>query len=794
MKEKENSTSPYDKEITALDKLAQNIMGVIDPEYKNKNILSNKKIKYQNIIDRQLDLSKGVSNGSIVDFIYTTRENAKGITPSKSEIMVDSADIFNKNNNEIFGYFQEIYKNKFIEYRDLKFISKFIPSLGEAVKITLNYICSADNMSDAISRVIKLPDNIDQNTKEMILSEIKRIEKENKILKNLKNTVFKNTLVTGGYYVYCVGYKKLFEEYSVKKESGKFNKHTNAPFKNNSTDKKKAKVDYSLESSTCLIGEDSIAMETLIVPHEIIKDELSKTFTGKDADTMALELDSSLSSFNFIDCNIPFDCLEDVESFAMEAANKKQKSDIMVKNYGEGTYLSDIYKNKSKSDKLKNIYRGVDGTIDTSDAVSNPKGEEFDIGGSYIKYISKKNLTPITTLNTIVGYFHILPIPKYSSNKKGGDSGSASGLLSSSLFSSTNISQKKKDEAMQNIANSISSSIVKQFSSKFVSANAKYKKLIADCIIANGLVNNDYMIQYIPPEDIIEFKINENEDGEGESILSDSLFPAKLLLSIIVCKMLNYVNNSGNKTIAHIYKGPIGTVTKNQLDRVVRNMQESNATFNDLISPNLMFAKFARDNKIALPRARGGNKLVELETQEGQNIDMNTDYENKLEKMAILGTGVPSSFMDRIDDIQFSRQIISDNINFATKISSYQADLEEPMTTFYRKLIESSTLPEDAKQIAVDNLEVKLPRPSVLANSNNSEQLQTLSSLAQLGANVMVGDNNQDPNAGILKDKLAKAIIVTNSPFFDWEKVEKLYKDIQMEMAVTSEDENNKPN
>lgn len=47
MKEKENSTSPYDKEITALDKLAQNIMGVIDPEYKNKNILSNKKIKYK---------------------------------------------------------------------------------------------------------------------------------------------------------------------------------------------------------------------------------------------------------------------------------------------------------------------------------------------------------------------------------------------------------------------------------------------------------------------------------------------------------------------------------------------------------------------------------------------------------------------------------------------------------------------------------------------------------------------------------------------------------------------------
>lgn len=790
---KENRSSKYDKEITLLDKLARNIIEVVDPEYKNKTIMANKQVKYQSIVDRQLNLAKGISDNSIVDFIYTTRQNAKGNNPSKSEIMVDSADIFNKNNSDIFGYFQEIYKNKFIEYTDLKFVSKFIPSLGQAVKITLDYICSADNMSDAISRVIKLPDNIDPNTREMILTEIKRIEKSEKILKNLKNTVYKNTLVTGGHYVYAVGYKKLFEEYSAKKEKGKFNKTNNSPL-DNSASKKKGKVDYGLESSMCQFGEEAIAMETLVVPDEIIKDELAKTFTDKDDNVakMAMELNSSLSSFHFVDCNIPYDCIEDVEIFAMEAANKNQKSDITVKNYGEGTYHSDIYKNKSKSDKIKSIYRGVDGTMDVSDTSSNSKAEEFDIGGTYIKYISKKNLIPIKTLNTVVGYYHILPVPKYASNRKGGNNGSANGLLSSSLFSSTNISQKKKDEAIQNIADSISSSIVKQFSSKFVSTNAKYKNLIADCIIANGLVNNEYMIQFIPPEDIIEFKINENEDGDGESMLSDSLFPAKLLLSIIICKMLNYVNNSGNKTIAHIYKGPIGTVTKNQLDRVVRNLQETNATFNDLISPNLMFAKFARDNRIALPRAKNGNKLVEFETQEGQQVDMGTDYETKLEKMAILGTGVPSSFMDRIDDTQFSRQIISDNINFATKISSYQADLEEPTTALYRKLAENSSLPDVAKQIAVEKLEVKLPRPSVLANSNNSDQLQTLSSLAQLASGVVVGENNQDPNAPTLKDKLTKAIVVTNSPFFDWEKVESLYKDIQMEIANISTDQNNK--
>ena len=795
MKDEKNKTSKNDTKVRGLDRLARSLLEVVDPEYKTSTLMSSKQIRYQNIADRQLNIAKGVSDGSIVDFVYATRENDKGHNPSKVEMLVDSSDIFDKNNSDIYGYFQEIYKNKFIEYTDLKFISKFIPSIGEAVKITLDYICSADSMSDAIARTIKLPDSIDKNTKELIITEIHKIEKDLKLLKHLKNTTFKNTLVTGSHYVYAVGYKQLFEEYSLKKENGKFDRGDNVPFNNKkqAKDKKNIRMSQSMESATCSIGEGEIAMESLIISPTDIQSQLVESF-GKSPDVskLASDIHNGLSTFNFIDFAIPFDCLEDVEVAAMEAQNQRGKSDIKVKEYGEGTYHSDIYKNKSASDKLSKLSNGVDGTMDIDKSTSG-NGEEFSITGTYIKYIDNKNLIPIKTLNTLVGYYHIIPRPK--STVKGKDGNQPNGLSgSSSLFSSTNISQKKKDDAMRGIADSISSAIVNQFNAKFVSSNAKYKKIIADCIIANGLVNNEYMIQFIPPEDIIEFKINEDEEGAGESILANSLFPAKLLLSFLICKMLNYVNNSGNKTIAHVYKGPIGTVTKNQLDRVVRNMQDANATFNDLISPNLMFSKFARDNRIALPRSRSGNKLVELETQEGQQIDMNTDYENKLEKMAILGTGVPSTLMDRIDDTQFSRQIIADNIKFATKISSLQADLEDPMTELYKVLCKNSTLPDEAKRIVQDKLEIKLPRPSVLANSNNSDQLQTLSSLAQLAATTMVGENNQAPNAAKLKDDLAKQIVIENSPFFDWDNVERLYKQVIMDNTTPDKDGDNADN
>ena len=38
-------------------------------------------------------------------------------------------------------------------------------------------------------------------------------------------------------------------------------------------------------------------------------------------------------------------------------------------------------------------------------------------------------------------------------------------------------------------------------------------------------------------------------------MLQDALFPAKMLLSTIISKLLLYMNKSGNKTIAYVRKG-----------------------------------------------------------------------------------------------------------------------------------------------------------------------------------------------------------------------------------------------
>ena len=262
---------------------------------------------------------------------------------------------------------------------------------------------------------------------------------------------------------------------------------------------------------------------------------------------------------------------------------------------------------------------------------------------------------------------------------------------------------------------------------------------------------------------------------------------------MLVCRQLNYINKSGNKTIAHIHKGPVNAYTSNQINRVVRDIQEQQVTFNDLLSPNLVFNKFNRDGNLAIPTAKNGDRLIDFETQEGQNIDMNPEYEKELENMAILGTGVPSVIMEYAGSADFAKQLVSANIKFAGRIASLQSDLEEPTTILYKSILQDSNLTDAQKIIVMESLEIKLPRPRVLTNSNNNDYVQSIVQTAETIADVALGRDsvqNQETNPhGVeIKEKLMYSITKDSAPFVDWDDIDDKIKNITMEVAAKAGD------
>ena len=252
------------------------------------------------------------------------------------------------------------------------------------------------------------------------------------------------------------------------------------------------------------------------------------------------------------------------------------------------------------------------------------------------------------------------------------------------------------------------------------------------------------------------------------------------------------MNKSGNKTIAYVRKGPIDINTSNHVQRTIRMLQQADITFSDLLSTNLSFQKFNRNGNIQLPMAKNGDRLIDFETQEGQDVDLNTPMEEYLEKLAIMGTGVPSVILEYTDAADYAKSIVTANIKFAGRVASLQSDLEEPTTDVYKGLIATSNLPEELKKKVIPTFQFKLCRPRVLTNSNMADYLSQMESVTTSLARLYLGDNDADDTAIDLRRRFVKEMSAQLLPFISWDEFETILEKMKVEASGEKDlDKNN---
>ena len=809
------------QEARNLSNISKKLLHLADDKFDIKSGIELKTARYNEIINRNLEVTKGVAGGNILDFAQSIRmdemrTSTGGLSPNNRQ---DIRKMLTTSSGEIYTYFQEVYQNKYIEIADLKFISKFIPALGEAVQCLLDSVTNSDDLSGTISRTIQPDESMSKEDITKLTAVIESLEKEYKLQKRLKNIVYKSAMVSGKYYIYAIPYSDLFEQYS--KDRYESANAMNLAETENSRKQMKRKIPGGLKnvneswveekdgslrnknSNNILrmdsygIAEESVSnainvQELQNIVNEAKMDYLSGDDNKKTANAVVTalerfgnELSSRVSTVKIIHSSIPEIVLDDLP--AMEAYRENEK--VMKVNDPNYKGLFDSYFGSTPID----MEAGVVSTDGAS--TSGVKAEKnFRISGTYVRYIDPKNIIPIRLMNETIGYYYIQSA-KRTKRIVEANSNTNNNMLGTDVFSGAfnigALNDQRKASIVDSIVDSISNSICMNFSKKFVAKNADFKKAIADCITYNGFLDNDYHVQFIDPKYILEFTINEDEEGNGESILAKSLFPAKLLLSLVTARMLNYLNLSGDKQIAHVSKGPIDTHTGRQTQRIIRNMQETKITFSDLLSTNLVFNKFSRNKNILLPRARDGQNLVDFEVMEGQNIDMNPEYEKQLEQWAVLGTGVPSVIMEYMGQSDFAKGFETGNIKYASRVSSIQSDMEEPTTELYNILVENSNLDEEVKNRLVGKFKIKLNRPKTLAIANNNEYLSTLQQMLQMISTIMFGENVQDPKLVKQKDEFNRLAARDYAPYIDWNAFEEYKKQAAIVVADPSENTGN---
>lgn len=738
------------------DTIVSKMIMSLDDNYVSTLNLNEKNAEFKSIINDELELARGVSKGNIIDFTKAiSNNNAKSIQTSSSDD--DLYRFITQNSGPIYETFTQRYKNKFIEAQDLSFISKFVPSLSQALRIALNHITSSDDLSGMFTRSLDYGSNLDDDDAAMLTRAIEQFETENKLLFKLKNTCYYNCLVTGKYYIYAVSYSKLFTEYSKSKAlTSDFEKATASA---------KGTSDITIASEGVTYTGCDTELKTLTATCALEAAEIAE-IKGLTASNLGVSEDNvsnmqirkglinGIADVVTLESAIPAEVLEGMSGLESVLDNK---------DLAAGDGFRKVIDDASKIKKNPNMI--PDGTVDTG----NKKGEKFDVTGTYIKFIDANKVIPIKVLDEVIGYLYI----ETKAKKKDQDA---------ARFMAGELTNVKREDAIEKIAKMLAQKIATNFSAKFVADNIQFKNLIANCILANGVVNTEYKIQFISTDDMIPFNVNPDENGDGQSCLKNSMFPAKLLTAYTMKKNLNYINKSGDRTIAYIKGGQVDVSRKNQVMKIIRNLQETNVTFGDMMSDySMMFHKYASDNNIVMPTGRNGNHLVDFEKMDGQNIDMNTEYEKTLENQALTATGIPPLIIEQYNQADFSKAYTTAHLGFAGSVAGWQSDLEDSTTMLYKKIIENLDIDDNIKQRVLPLFKFKLPRPKTLSALNNTESLSNATQIADTYTQLRYGEVDQnDDRMKEVVNKVKLDIVKDQTPFIDWEKFDDIAKEAEL--------------
>jgi hypothetical protein len=655
----------------------------------------------------------------------------------------DIQDIFASDNQGIFEFFKERYRNQNLMYEDLSMICTQLFELQEAVNATRDAIVTSDDLSQTVSRTLKFKNIHDQSKVEEYIKKVEELEKVNKLSYKIKNHVIPKTLIFGKYYVYTVPYSKLFEQ------------HMNVK---NKQLKKDSGLGYTLESYS-----DSVIQS--------LKDnKMSSTSTEAN---MKKQIQSVLENIEVYNDETSIPILENVDLTGL------LESDFFNDEAFKNEVTKSVKNVESKNKKDSSIY---------SDGVVNKKDKNADFSNikeCYIKLIDPRKMIPIKILDKVIGYYYIHDTDVQFTRQP---------FTTAIKFTTDNYNDPKKVE--NTVLSKITDQIVKSFNKKYLENNIKFKDLILNALMYHDIYKKNLKFQFIPADYITEYSVNEDEDGNGTSILAGALFYAKLYLAILIFKIVSILSKSNDTKIYYVQSSGIDMDIVNKVQEVAREIKQKQINFMDLLNYNSMVSKIGAAKDIFMPVGRSGEQSIKFDVLQGQDVQLNTELTDMLKSSFINATGVPSVIMNYINEADYAKTLVMANAKFQGRVVQYQLDINEGNTEVYKKIMKFST---DIPEEAINDFEYAYSAPKSLNNMNMSDVISNGEQSINVMVKALTGENsNPEEDMNRIKDLLYKDLSKEMYPMLPWRQAEEIFKNIQVkieqEKAHKKGSENNSEN
>lgn len=688
---------------------------------------------FQSIMKNELEVMTGKNEGDTSSFLSRLSSNDRKTTAMENIMSNQFMSIGGEENSALQSFIQEAYKNRLLEQNDLHEVASQLIELSEAILITRDAIISADVVEGRMSRTLDF-ERSDDSDKNDYIPMVEYMEKKFKLLEKIKNFIIPNTLEYGSYYAYTIPYSKIFNDFMATKHStGRrdswykestllefVSSHNNETVftesTKNTTKPKKLSFAEKLYNEYC----DDLNKRAEI--RNTSEYEKSLQDLGIDIHEKAIDKDAFIKDINAMMGNISI-CNDPVPLPIFEEG-------IESLSYFKNEFITESKKTKkTETNAFNQIISGVsdDGVQFTNHSKSkNLHDGEFDeFTDCYIKLLPPTKVIPIKIMNKTIGYYWV-----YSE-----DIAPLSGAISSTLY----YTKFDENSRQQTVLDSLAKAIVDSFDKDFLKENIAFKETIVDAIQYYNLNEKRLKFQYIPVEYMQEFKIDEDEDGNGQSMIRKSLFYAKLYLMMLLFKIMSIILNGNDIKVNYLKSSGIDKNIANKVQEIARIKQSRQINMYDLFNYTTLINKVGNGNEMYIPTGRSGERPIETEILAGQDIPLHTDLLEMLKNAYILGTGVPAAIINYLNEADFAKVIEQNNTKFNGRVVNYQLDFNSSITEWYKKIMRWSTqIPENL----IENFVFMLQPPKTVNSSAKAEMISSFQTYADFVIGLMYGDNS----------------------------------------------------
>lgn len=684
--------------------------------------------QFNDIIKVNINGLNHANGGDITSFMSKLFDQDKRLSWSQPDL----ESYLNSDNGQVLNYLSDAYRNRVLKYQDLHEISNQLIELREAILVMRDAIVSPDTTEGGIAREFNFDFESDNESMDKI-TRLENMEKKFGLQKLIKNHIVPKTLTYGTYYAYIIPYSKIFSDFT-KRSTDPLNGRNylaDALLVREFTEDKTLMDTFVAESVSEKpnnLLEQSKYRDSYLT--EVANDYLSQ-FSEKDLDFYV----------NLNKCTRK-ELVEDVKTEIKGYMNNitVNMNAVPIPVLTEGVESLSELARMNESIRKKDLFTEVSGA--DKGVYEDPRFKKAqrkamrdfsDISDCYIKLIDPMHMFPAEIIHTPVGYFYI----------QDEDVKSSGGILSNTL----SFNKYEQNGKQRTIIDTLVNQIVASFDKKFLQNNSELKNIIAEALMCYDLNSKRIKFQFIPAEYVVEFKVNEDENGKGTSMIEPSLFYAKLYLLLLLFKITSIILFSNDQKVNYIKMSGIDKDISNIIQKIAREKQNHQVNITDLMSYTSLLQKIGNGTEMYIPTGRTGDRAFETEILQGQDVQLNTELMELLRNSYILGTGVPSAIMNYLNEADFAKQIETANTKFQGRVMSNQIDFNFGITTFYQKVSYfSKTLDEDDSM----SFTVTLSTPKIANNTVKNESLSTFDSIKNMVFALFLGDQWQSDNKKVL--------------------------------------------